>query len=234
VLDASTSSLRYGLTDANGVSALDLARAASGPGYDALERVLVELVSGRTDHVGSLLAPFGVRFVVAGDGDLPPAVRLRLDNQLDLDRVPALGLRIYRDPRPFPEASSVGADTLAPFLSATTEPTSATGDLTSLSMLRTERVSPLTRAPGGWTGRGPGRAGSVFVSQQLAAGWRLRVGGATREPVTAFGWGIGFGGVRGGKLRVDYSRQWIRTWEVVVLALVWMAALWITRKPVAS
>ena len=34
-------------------------------------------------------------------------------------------------------------------------------------------------------------------------------------------------------LHVRFADQWIRTWETVVLGLLWLVALWVTRKPVA-
>ena len=34
-----------------------------------------------------------------------------------------------------------------------------------------------------------------------------------------------------GDLAVEYTHGWIRTAELVVLALLWIASLWITRKP---
>ncbi len=74
VVEAGPASLRYGLTDREGVSALDIGRRDYGGGYETLERTLAEAVSGGTRHLGALLAPFGVRYVVAGGGDLPAPV----------------------------------------------------------------------------------------------------------------------------------------------------------------
>ena len=47
----------------------------------------------------------------------------------------------------------------------------------------------------------------------------------------AFGWGIGFEAAPG-SVRLTYADQWIRTWEMIALALLWLAVLWITRRPV--
>src|SRR5437879_1161442 len=68
-------SVRYGLTDRNGVSMLDYGRDQRGPGYRYLQSVLGEIVSGDSDHAGALLAPLGVRYVVSAAGDLPRTVR---------------------------------------------------------------------------------------------------------------------------------------------------------------
>ena len=63
--------VRFGLTDRDGVSALDEGRARSGTGYDELHAVLERVLAGGTRHAGALLGPFGIRFVIAEDGDLP-------------------------------------------------------------------------------------------------------------------------------------------------------------------
>jgi hypothetical protein len=65
---------------------------------------LDELLAGGTSNAGAMLGPLGIRYVVAGDGDLPPATADRLDAQVDLDRVPAGGLIIYRNAAELPTA----------------------------------------------------------------------------------------------------------------------------------
>jgi hypothetical protein len=89
--EAGERTVRFGLTDRDGVSALDEGRARSGTGYDELHAVLERVLAGGTRHAGALLGPFGIRFVIAEDGDLPPGVAERLTEQLDLDRLPAGG-----------------------------------------------------------------------------------------------------------------------------------------------
>jgi hypothetical protein len=104
VVAAGDASVRFGLTDRHGTSALDTGRASSGPGYDRLRAALVELLAGETSHAGSMFAPLGVRYLVADEGDLPVAALGRLDAQADLDRVPAGGLRIYKNAAALPTA----------------------------------------------------------------------------------------------------------------------------------
>jgi hypothetical protein len=229
ILDAGPSSLQYSVTDRQGVSALDTARGEFGGGYDQLERSLAELVSGDTRHVGALLAPFGIRFVVAPAGGLPPGVAGHLDEQLDLglEQQP-LGLAIYRNPKTFPPASLVSGGTRGPLLSDAT-------DLAAIQMLPPVRTTPLIPAPGGWAGHADGSADAVYVAQQFAEGWRLHSGDAATDGRPAFGWGIGFRAApSAGEVRVIYGNQWIRTAEIILVGLLWLAALWITRKPVTS
>jgi hypothetical protein len=48
----------------------------------------------------------------------------------------------------------------------------------------------------------------------------------------AFGWSIASTVAVGpGTVRFDFTDQWLRTLEMVLLAALWIAALWITRKP---
>lgn len=223
ILEAGSASIRYGMTDRNGASALDTGRAMAGPGYDFLEEVLQELVSGDTRHGGELLAPLGVRFLVADEGDLPGPVLARLEEQIDLYRVPAGGLTIYRNPRALPVASVVDDPAFAR--------AAATADLTALAALPDVDTEPIRRVEGGWEGEtGPGTA---HIGTQFGQGWRAVAGGNRADPTESFGWAVGFP-TDGGAVTVTYSRQWVRTTEMVILGLLWAVALWITRKQVSQ
>jgi GT2 family glycosyltransferase len=221
------SSIRYAISAGpGGASALDYGRPAAGPGYDALRHALEELLSGSTTHGGALLAPFGVRFIVAGPGDLPAAVSDTLHRQVDLVVVPAGGLDVYRDD------ATVGTAIVA-------GPTWARA-ARSGSGLDRAMVSPQGAVPlegGGRTYRGPAAPNGslVTLSQQFDGWWRLRpaAGGPAPSPTDAFGWTVGFLPQRGvGPFEVVFTGQWIRTIEIVALALLWAWALWITRRPV--
>src|SRR4029077_17660375 len=89
--------VRFAVEGSDGTTALDTGRPSSGPGYDALGRTLGEALSGDTRHGGALLAPFAVRFLVAAPGDLPALALRRLNEQVDLVRVEAGGLVIFRN-----------------------------------------------------------------------------------------------------------------------------------------
>jgi hypothetical protein len=171
LVEAGERTVRFGLTDREGLTALDEGRARSGRGYDELRGVLERLLAGGTLHAGALLGPFGVRFVIAGEGDLPPGVAERLSEQLDLDRVPAGGLTIFRNAAALPTA----------FVSSN---------------------APV-----------PDRADPAAV-----------------EPFPGYGWAIA-APVQAGTVAVRFTDQWVRTVELVLLALLWVLALWVTRKP---
>src|SRR5262245_35355926 len=216
--EAGEATVRFGLTDRNGISALDDGRARSGPGYDELHEIVLDLVAGGTLHAGALLGTYGVRFVVSAEGDLPAAARERLLVQLDLNRVPAGGLTIFRNaatlPTAFVSSNAPVPDRFAP------------------AMIQSSPEVAATELEGGGQ-RFQGTAaepGHVVVTQQFDGGWRVDNGGRLLAPFEGYGWAIA-SDVRAGEVTVRFTQQWIRTTEMVMLALLWAAALWITRKP---
>jgi hypothetical protein len=161
-----------------------------------------------------------VAFVVAESGDLPEDVGLRLDAQVDLDLVPTDGLVIYRNERALPRAAATDQPAFADAASGT--------DLLPVASLPPFEGSALEPAPGGFHGSSPG--GVALVASQFADGWRLRAGGREVRPAESFGWGTRFE-APAGTVDVTYAKQWVRDVEVAVLAVLWLAALWVTRKP---
>jgi len=221
VAAAGEASLRYALTGRDGATALDTGRTLTGPAAAALHDAVEQIVSGRSGHGGALLAPFGIRFLVAEPGELAAAARARLDSQIDLDRVPAAGLVIYENASAIPPGAVVPAD--AAVLGAV-----ESADPAEASMFRPGRVTRLSRAAGGWAGvSGPGL---VLLASEFDDAWRLE--GSSAQPQRAFGWGTAFP-TAGGSVRVRYGSQLPRSIEIWLLAGLWLAALWITRKPVA-
>ncbi|HEX5949594.1 MAG TPA: glycosyltransferase family 2 protein [Actinomycetota bacterium] len=220
LLEQEEASMRYAITDRDGITALDTGRSGHGEGHASLAEVLREIVGGQTRHGGQLLAALGVRFLVADEGDAPPAVLDRLETQVDLFRVPAGGLVIYRNPRQLPVASVVEGDGFPE--------AAATDDLAALARLPDLAVTPLGGSDGGF--EGPAPAGTTYVAEQLATGWRARSGGPVAEPRDAFGWAMTFE-TGTGEVRVRYEDDTLRRVEMLALGLLWLAALWITRKP---
>jgi hypothetical protein len=218
--EAGEGSLRFSLTGRTGRGVVDLGRPLVGPGTDRLEAVLRTIVSGQTSHAGALLAPFGVRFVVAEPGRLPPQARERLDAQADLDLVPVTGLRIYRNGAALPPGVVV-------------HPTEEqleivrSGSDADLVRLRWEVDRPLTQVLGGWSGTAT-VGGLAIVSTEFDDDWTTS--GAPPEP--AFGWATSFE-TTPGPVRMTFGAQTSATIEAWVLAVLWLGALWVTRKPVA-
>ena len=110
IVAAGGATVTYGLTDREGVVAIDTARPLAGPGPDALEGAVHQILVGATSHGGALLAPFGVRYVVADADVLPGAAMVALDAQADLGSVPAAGLDIWSDPVALPPAAVLRSD----------------------------------------------------------------------------------------------------------------------------
>ena len=167
----------------DGITALDFGQGLRGDRYAFLDQVLRELVAGQTRHGGQLLGALGVRFLVAEEGDAPPAVMRRLDAQVDLFRVPAGVLVIYRNPRQLPVASVVQGEGFAEAATTTTSRRSA--------RLPDLEVSALEGSDGGDAGTAL-PAGTAYVAEQFVGGWRARSGGTVAEPREAAGWGMTF------------------------------------------
>jgi hypothetical protein len=218
--------VRFTLTAPEGASALDTGRPPAGPGFDALRSTIETIAGGRTRHAGALLAPFGIRFVVAGPGDLPPSVQRRLVTQVDLDVVPSEGLVILENPKAVPLAAGLTDPTWAEVgLSGRT-------DLPATAALPAPTGDPLEGSGQRYEGGASDATTMVLLSQEAVGSWRLAQGASAEEPVPAFGWAAGFRPPASGGFQVAFGGQRVRTSEMAVLALLWMAALWITRRPV--
>jgi hypothetical protein len=212
---------------------LEVGLPADGPGYAALEDALREILGGRVRHGGALLAPFGIRFVVAGTGDLPPEAAARLSDQLELDLIQtAGGLSIYEAASPLPIAAAVGPESAEAADSAGLGP--------SVEVARAPRAA-LAPHEGTWEGRVPFEgSGAVLFSTPFDGRWRLTTDGEPDQGIRAFGWSQGFGATfPADDVRISYAGTWMRTLEIAALALLWAAALWITRiraspRPVAA
>jgi GT2 family glycosyltransferase len=220
-LEAGEATIRYALTDRGGATVLDIGRPLSGPGPDHLERALGEIFGGSTRHGGALLSSFGVRFVVAERGVLSPAAEDALDAQLDVDLLPATGFTIYRNAAAIPPAAILETDPEDREIMAARDPA-------TFAMWRSVPAAPLERVSGGWNG--PGVDGTVFLSTEYDARWELQ--GASVRPEVAFGWATR-SEATGEPVHLRHQGQLPARIQVVLLTLLWLAALWATRKPVA-
>lgn len=220
-LEAGEATIRYTLTDRAGASVLDLGRPFSGPGPEHLDRALKEILGESTRHGGALLSPFGIRFVVAEQGVLPRAAREALDAQVDVNLVPASGFVIFRNSAGVPPAAILEVE-------PADREILGVGDPSTIAMWRPVPAVPLERVPGGWDG--PGVDGTILLSSEYDAAWELQ--GAAGGPEVAFGWATAFRG-EGEPVRLRHGGSVPARIQVALLALLWLAALWATRKPVA-
>jgi GT2 family glycosyltransferase len=222
VVDAGEATLRYGITTRVGALAIDTARPLVGPGSDAMREALGEILSGTSIHGGALLAPFGVRYLVATDDQLTDAARAKLDAQVDLDVVPAAGLAIWLNDASFPPAAVLKAN-------AKTADIVAAGQPAATQRLAAVPSVPLPQVEGGWSGA-TGGGNLATLSTEFDGAWAVQ--DRAGQPDRAFGWATSFP-VDGPSISIRYGAQLPRTIAIWVLAAVWAAALWITRKPVA-
>jgi hypothetical protein len=222
VAPAGPATIRYALTGRDGIVAIDTGRTVNGGGAAYVQEALNEILSGTTEHGGALLAPLGVRFVVAEGGDLPPAAADLLDRQVDLDLVLEKGLRIYRNGAAMPPAAVLPGSDAGTITSA---------DLATIAAIPPSTAVPLRAVEGGWQGVAP-TDGIVQIGDAFDPDWELIATERAVPSRVSFGWSISFP-AEAGALRIRYTAQAIRTVEIVLLAVLWLAALWITRKPVS-
>jgi hypothetical protein len=220
-VEAGDATIRYALTDRSGATVLDIGRPFSGPGPERLDEALEEVLGRSTRHGGALLSPFGIRFVVAERGMLPDATLDALDAQVDVNLVPASGFAIYRNSASIPPAAILET-------AAADREILGVGDPSTIAMWQHVPAVPLERVPGGWNG--PGVDGTVFLSSEYDAQWDLE--GTAEAPEVAFGWATSFR-ADGEAVRIRHGGSVPARIQVVLLTLLWLAALWATRKPVA-
>src|SRR5712691_4145821 len=241
VVPARAASVRFSVTAPSGASDLDIGRPNAGPGYRRLHQVLVQILAGPTRHGGALLAPFGIRYIVAQPGEVPgPALR-RLKRQLDLEPVSALGLTIFANPKSATMASQISDPE---WLAGALSPGPA-----SVSELPAPDGIPLTARSGdGFTGAAGNRPSLVMLAQQFDPRWRLQPPGSgsgvrTVLPQRAFGYAVAFrtsgpsgsgdaGTAPPGRFVIRFGGQGPRTVQMVLLVLLWGFALAVTRRPV--
>ena len=187
-LEAGPATIRYALTDRGGASVLDIGRPFSGPGPDHLELALREILGGTSHHGGALLAPFGIRFVVAEQGALPAAARDAFDAQVDVNLVPASGFVIFRNSVALPPAATLAAEPADLEIIAAADPS-------TIAMWRRVPATALERVPRGWTVARPtercssrrsttlmGAAGRHPRPKSRSAGDRFRAEGDPCDP----------------------------------------------------
>jgi GT2 family glycosyltransferase len=220
-LEAGPATIRYALTDRGGASVLDIGRPLSGPGADRLDLALREILAGTSRHGGALLAPFGIRFVVAEGGALPDAAHDAFDAQVDVNLVPASGFVIFRNSVALPPAASLVAEPADLEIIGSADPS-------TIAMWRRVPATALERVPGGWDGSRVD--GTVFLSTEYDPGWELQ--GGARRPEVAFGWATSFR-AEGEPVRIRHGGSVPARIQVALLTFLWLAALWATRKPVA-
>jgi GT2 family glycosyltransferase len=223
VVDAGDGSVRYAVTGRAGNTVLEVGLPAHGPGYAALEEALRSVLGGRVRHGGALLSPFGIRFVVAGAGDLPSEAASRLSDQVDLDLIQSAGgLSIFQAARPLPLVAGVGPEAA--------EAARGSGVLAGTGVALAERAA-LRPLDGAWQGSIPIEgAGAVLFSTPFDGRWSFSVDGQVARAFRSFGWAQGFTATfPADRARVEYTGGWLRWLEIAILGVLWAGSLWVTQ-----
>ena len=204
----------------------------AAPAYGATSlvgRALREAGDGRTDRLGRLLAPFGVRFVILAERaaparertarrPLPAGLAETASRQVDLRRVdvePALA--VFENVAWAPVRTVLDADKLSAL--GVGDPLRAAG---RLDLSGNPAVLPDRSGPARFRGETP--EGRVYVATGASDGWSLKVGGEKAERDRA-GWANVFTVDDAGAGSLTYRVDPLRWLAVAVQAAAWAAVI---------
>lgn len=222
----------FATTDAGAPTFTDRWGGPDTTGIPIVRDALRIAVDGGTSRLGQLLAPFGVRYVVAVDhlsptvpvapgAALPPSIARTLGAQLDLERVEGVNdaVAIYRNNSFVPVRATLPAQVS---LDA--------ADVASLARLDLSAATPALAdvAANGIDAGGPVSAGStLYVGATAAKEWHLDVNGTAVERVDALGWANAFSVDTAGDASLRYQtplrRHAVLIAQIVLWALAWFA-----------
>ena len=207
----------YALTVDDAGDARELLRA---PRQDA-DAVVVDAVSlaldGRTNRLGRLVAPMGVRYVAApvrnGPGG-PHGTKIagldaRLADQLDLAQLGVeSGLVLYENTAWFPGRGVASDDAEVPTGKRAPIPAALRSDLSG-------DVTPLGDAPAG--------PGQIVDAQAYDDAWQATVDGRTLRHEVGFGWANTWALPAKGEVALHYTDQRTTTLLIAGQVLLWLA-----------
>ncbi len=183
---------------------------------------------GNTTHLGHLLAPMAVRYLVVAERLAPgriraprtpvPAVESRaFAAQVDFKLVPSdPSVVVY-------ENTAWGAGRAVVDDGVSLRPSALGADLSgNRPVLRPQR------SPARFRGPAPGRA-TVFLSD-AASGWKLSVAGNGTRPADAFGWARSFRVARGGQGTLRFSTSPLRYGALALELALWIVAVGYVRR----
>ncbi len=205
----------------------DVTEQWRAPEHDAdhvIDRALLLAAAGRTNRLGRMLAPMGVRYVVVPStqgrdggaaGDAPVALRRAMAQQLDLARLrSSRGLVLYENVAYAPIRAAVSPPAL-PVDSRRPNRAALTTDLT--------RAVPLPSD-------GATAVGTAFWGEAYDSEWKATGNGDTLRHQEPFGWANGFVVDRRATVSIAYEAQWLR-WAMLGGALViWVLVMWRWRR----
>jgi hypothetical protein len=224
----------YATTDRGVPTVLD---RFSGPPPGAtplVARALHLAQDRRTNRLGRLLAPMGVRYIIVqsrlapsstsitGQRTPPQALPDLLAPQLDLERVPVnRGLVVYRNTAWAPVRSVLPARTGG----ERTSYTEAIADDLSGAKVALRR----DHGDAGAEGSVPAK-GDLLLAASADDGWQLQVDGVVMARSRTYGWANQFTVTRTGQGSLTYDTPLVRHLASVGQVLLWVAALFVWRR----
>jgi hypothetical protein len=219
--------LAYGLSDDGMPDVVDRVATSPSASVELVADALRLVASGRSDRLGRLLAPFGIRYVVllsssaperanGVDAPLAPGLEEMMSRQLDLSRIavdPAVGL----------------------FESTAWMPVHAVvrgGGSAAIDSPRLFSTAASTDFSGAKPAVGTIDAGIVHLAVPYSSRWHLEVDGARAAHSKSLGWANRYEVHRGGHASFAYATSPARWLAVLAQVLLWViAALVARRKP---
>jgi GT2 family glycosyltransferase len=216
----------YALSDTGRPDVVDRIATSTSSSTALVADALRLVADGRSDRLGRLLAPFGVRWVVllsssaparanGVDAELPSGLAETVGRQLDLRRVevdPAIDL--FESTAWMPVRSLLtGADARA---------------LDSGRLFSTAAGTDFSDAV---PGVGEIGAGTVHVGVPSSSRWHLEVDGEDAPRGKSLGWANRFEVERGGAATLSYRTPISRLLAVIAQIILWAIAVWLTRRP---
>ena len=210
----------YGITRGGPGGALDLWPAPGGSAATLVDDAVTDAREGRTNRLGHLLAPMGVRYVAlppragASGGAVArptPQLAAGLADQLDLSRLESEGgLVLYENDAWAPTPSVLPGEKIDVLHPGAADP--------SLAALRSDLAGARPVHAGAKT-----RSGAVLLSEAHSSYWTATSRGRSLGHVDAFGWANGFEQRATGSIGFRFTAQWQRDLVALAQALVWLA-----------
>jgi GT2 family glycosyltransferase len=212
----------YTLTRDGPGDVTDQWRAPEHSADQVVDRAVTLATAGRTNRLGRMLAPMGVRYVAVptsqgpgggAEAPAPVAVRAAMSAQLDLARLrSSAGLVLYENLAYAPLRSVVPGD--VPVDSPRPNRAALGTDLSG--------AVPLDSAPVA--------AGTVLWGEAYDSEWGATRGGSSLSHEQAFGWSNGFALGRAGTVSIAYGAQWQRWAMLAGSLLIWLVVAWRWRR----
>jgi GT2 family glycosyltransferase len=216
----------YALTVNGPGDARALLRAPKQDADAVAKRAVSLALDGRTNRLGRIVAPMGVRYIAAptrngpgGPSGTPiPGLRARLADQLDLAQLQApAGLDLYQNTAWFPSVGVAPDNADVPTGDVAPIPAALATDLAG-------SVAPVHDRP---------VDGQVLFAQAFDEHWRANASESTPRHRKSFGWANQFAPVVG-TVDLEYTEQRATTLMVFGQGLLWLIVLivaWRGRRP---